>query len=79
MGRGVNIPWIEGRNTMGRGVKIPWVGGRYTMGMGDQNTMGKGVKIPYDTGTFGLVKITYFFIIIFIIKVICYCHDIVVP
>jgi hypothetical protein len=31
MGRGVNIPWVGGQNTMGRGVNIPW----------------KGVKIPW--------------------------------
>jgi hypothetical protein len=27
MGRGVDIPWIGGQNTVGRGVNIPWIGG----------------------------------------------------
>ena len=27
MGRGVDIPWVGGQNTIGRGVDIPWVGG----------------------------------------------------
>ena len=37
MGRGVNIPWIGGQNTMGKGVDIPWVGGVDIPSVGGQN------------------------------------------
>jgi hypothetical protein len=36
---------------MGRGFDISWVGGQNTMGMGGQNTMGRGVKIPWLQGS----------------------------
>ena len=35
MGRGFNIPWVGGQNTMDRRLDIPWVGGLiYTMDRG---------------------------------------------
>jgi hypothetical protein len=43
MGKGFNIPWVGGQNTMGRGFNIPWVGG--------QNTMGRGVDIAWVRGS----------------------------
>ena len=41
MGRGVNIPWVGGQNTMGRGVDIPSLRGSICHGQGGQNTMGR--------------------------------------
>ena len=35
MGRGVDIPWVGGQNSMDGVVDIPW--------LGDQNTIGRGV------------------------------------
>ena len=27
MGRGFDIPWVEGQHTIGKGFDIPWIGG----------------------------------------------------
>jgi hypothetical protein len=43
MGRGFNIPWVSGQNTMG-GVEIPWIGGENTMGRGSIYQGYKGSK-----------------------------------
>ena len=50
MGKGIDIPWVGGQNTMGKGeqntmgkwVNIAWAG--------DQNTMGSEVKTPWVSG-----------------------------
>ena len=50
MGRGVDVPWVGGQNTMGRVVDIPLVEGQNTIGSGSIY-IGYGAPYTIDRGS----------------------------